>query len=111
MSAVIYQFLRMPVLWWLACRKGPVRFANVVRALWPHVTGIVVAGGALSMWRAAGIENRWVELIGGIPLSYLVAAGVIAITPAGRFGIIKDIEFARFMLKQLWNKFRRKAMA
>lgn len=86
--------VRKPLLFWYACRTGPVRLADFYRAILPSVCASFFVLAALFGFRrwAAGIKP-FAGLLASLPIAAAVAFLVFFIIPTGRRALrdVKDI--------------------
>jgi PST family polysaccharide transporter len=71
--------IRLPLTWWVTCRKGPVSVADIVSLAMPHLFACAAAAGALLL-------ARWkMHQLSGSELAALLAASygvyLVAILP------------------------------
>jgi O-antigen/teichoic acid export membrane protein len=85
-------FLRKPLLFWFACRSGPVRLADFYRAIFPSICAsffVLAALFGLRQW-ADGIKP-FAGLLASLPIAAAVAFLVFFIMPSGRRAL-KDVK-------------------
>ena len=70
---------RLPALWWMATRRGPVGLGDLLRVAVPFVVADAVAWGVLQGWMTTPGTAAM-----GLALSYLLGAGALMATQGGR---------------------------
>jgi O-antigen/teichoic acid export membrane protein len=85
-------FLRKPLLFWFACRTGPVRLADFYRAIFPSVCAALFVFAALFGFRSlAEGAKPWAGLLASLPIAVGAAFLVFFILPAGR-NALRDVK-------------------
>jgi PST family polysaccharide transporter len=85
-------FLRKPLLFWFACRTGPVRMADFYRAIFPSVCAALFVFAALFGFRSlAEGAKPWAGLLASLPIAVGAAFLVFFILPAGR-NALRDVK-------------------
>ncbi len=92
---VVTTALVMPVLFWRATRRGPVRLADLLGALAPFAPAMLAAGVAVAMldrsYAPAGVLGTALLLAA----AYAVAFAILAAMPVGRAALLRLREAAR----------------
>lgn len=101
LARAISLYAQTPFLWLYACRKGPVSIGMVIKALTPHVTGILVSAGALLLFHNPQPAQAWLELFGSLILCYVVCVCVILCFRSGRIALKKDVGFGMYFVKNI----------
>ncbi len=78
-------FVRKPLLFWFACRSGPVRLADFYRAVFPSACAALLTLAAVFAFRAwaAGMKP-WAGLLACLPLAAAASLLAFFALPAGR---------------------------
>jgi PST family polysaccharide transporter len=81
----IGEYLKAPLLWWYATRRGPVNFKMVASAVLPQIVSSIVACLLLSLAKEFKLEfHALITLIIGLVISYGSAALTMTLFPSGR---------------------------
>ena len=84
-------FLRKPLLFWFACRTGPVRTADFYRTIFPSFCAALGVLAALFAFRAwAGEIRPFVGLLVSLPVSAAAALAIFFVLPRGR-AALRDV--------------------
>ena len=76
--------VKMPVIWWIATRRGPLSLADFAASMLPHLAALLVVGGVFFNLRPA-LPAPGVGGIGVLTLaSYLGCLAVLGLFPAKR---------------------------
>lgn len=97
----IGEYIRTPILWRYALRKGPVRAANLARATGPQVAGVALSALALLAFRSvAGQIAPWLALTASFVLTYAATALIMPFFPGGRETVQQTLAPARRFLSR-----------
>jgi PST family polysaccharide transporter len=89
---------RMPVLWWMATRSGPVTLSDLCKAVMPHAAaGAASFAAVLLVLRLVQID-RFALLCISLCVSYAAAILVLAALPAGRATLRETCSLALAMI-------------
>jgi len=69
--------IKMPFVWWVISRSGPVRLPDLLTAAWPHCLAIATAGSGLVLARGLIEGSSLTGLIALILSSYLIYVGTL----------------------------------
>jgi O-antigen/teichoic acid export membrane protein len=91
--------VRKPLLFWFACRTGPVRAADFYRAILPSFCAALGVFGALFAFRAwADGVGPFAGLLASLPLAASAALAVFLALPRGR-AALRDVRSLLLLLK------------
>jgi PST family polysaccharide transporter len=77
-------FLRAPLTWWMAGRKGQVDLSSLLSHCAPHAAAMTVAGAALATSKLFWRFDHMATLLCGIVISYCVYGLTLSIFPEKR---------------------------
>ncbi|MCE6960735.1 lipopolysaccharide biosynthesis protein [Cereibacter sphaeroides] len=88
------EYLKVPAIWLLTCRSGPVGIRDMLRGVGPMIVAAHLVLGLLWVIKPTLPEPGLLALaIGGL-LSYLLTAAMIAVSPSGRETLREAWRFA-----------------
>ncbi|MGQ0533433.1 MAG: lipopolysaccharide biosynthesis protein [Caulobacteraceae bacterium] len=99
-------FLRLPVLWWLVTRAGPIRQAHLYLAAAPFAAGAAVCFLVLSALQRLPFPNDFTQLATSAIVAYAVAWGVAALFKTGRKTLADSVQLVRTELPRLLRRRR-----
>jgi PST family polysaccharide transporter len=76
--------LRMPVMWWMATRKGPVRLGDLLAIATPHAAASAVAFAAVIAFGQTANLGPHGTLTASLVVAYAASLLTLAAIPAGR---------------------------
>ncbi|HEY6430575.1 MAG TPA: lipopolysaccharide biosynthesis protein [Acetobacteraceae bacterium] len=85
--------LRMPVMWWMATRRGPVKLRDLLDTAAPHAAASMVALLAVLLLRYAVPLDSVLGLAVGLLASYAAALLTLGVIPSGRAMLRESISF------------------
>ncbi|HLI11588.1 MAG TPA: lipopolysaccharide biosynthesis protein [Alphaproteobacteria bacterium] len=102
--------IRVPVAFWLACRRGPVHVADLVRAVQPSALAALAAAGAVWLLRSfvfsAALPHPVTNLALTLPVALAAAALAFCAMPRSRAALHTIVKFPaalRGTAKQGWQ--------
>lgn len=99
--AIVGTILRAPFAFWLSSRRGPVRLADITRAVLPSITAGLCGVGAVAALREGVLDSSSLPAVAKLALAALIAFAVIiaafCVIPQSRHAL-SDL---RVMAKQL----------
>jgi polysaccharide transporter, PST family len=75
---------RMPVMWWMATRSGPVHLRDLYKIIAPYAVASAASYGAIFALREAATLDTIPGLAACLCVSYMAALLVLMLTPFGR---------------------------
>lgn len=81
--------LRMPFLWWIVTRKGPIRMRDLYGAAAPFAAAALAIYLALTALTYAPFPSAFIELAVNAILAYAIGLGVVSLFKGGR-GALAD---------------------
>lgn len=97
-------FVRMPVLWWLVARSGPIRMLDLYAAAAPFAAGAAACFCAVSALQVLPFPGDFWQLAASAVLGYATAWGVAALFPAGRKTMADSAQLLRSELPRLLRR-------
>jgi PST family polysaccharide transporter len=89
------EFIRTPIVWWYAARRGPIGARDVLGTVLPHLVGAAVSLGGGMAIRAVLPASQMAALLTALPLSYALSLSTILLFQAGRETVWQSISLAR----------------
>jgi PST family polysaccharide transporter len=87
--------IRLPFLWWLVTRTGPIRMLDLYAAALPFAVASAVTFLALIAMQGLPFPNAFTMLAVSAVAGYALSWGVIALFPAGRATFTDAIQILR----------------
>jgi PST family polysaccharide transporter len=86
--SLVGAFIRIPLLFWFACRVGPVRTADIYRTITvPLLTGVGVVGLLMLFRFLLKPANAFLGIVLCLLMAIVFALMVYFLTPQGRSGL------------------------
>ncbi|ULB11572.1 lipopolysaccharide biosynthesis protein [Cereibacter azotoformans] len=83
-AVAIAEYLKVPAIWALTCRRGPIRYRDMIRSVGPLVLSVHLVMGLLWLAKPHLPGPGLAALLQGGLLSYALTALMISTTSAGR---------------------------
>ncbi len=90
---------RMPVMWWMATRAGPVKLGDLYKAVLPHAVAGAASFAAIILVRHLTTIDGIALLLIALCVSYAVAMLVLALIPSGRATLRETCSLALALLR------------
>lgn len=103
------EYIRTPLLWWYATRRGPVNTLGIMPAILPQVISAAVTAAALYYLQALAIGPDILILTIGLTLSYGVYALTMSLFDHGRKTLGRTAMFAGHFLLHISPRRRTEA--
>ena len=104
-------FVRLPVLWWLVTRVGPIRLSHLYESTAPFAAGAAACFAVVFAAQRLPFPNDFAQLAASAILAYATAWGVAALFKTGRKTMADSIQLARTELPRLLRGGRAKPEA
>lgn len=83
-AVAIAEYLKLPAIWALTCRSGPIRLGDMLRGVGPLVAAVHLVMGLLWVIKPYVPGPGFVALVQGGLLAYALTALLISLTASGR---------------------------
>lgn len=103
------EYLRTPLLWWYATRRGPVKAGDIIPVVMPQVASAIVAAVALFYFHTIAIGPDMLLLAIGLLLSYGTFTLTMSLFNEGRKTLGRTAVFAGHFLLHVDPRRRRQA--
>ena len=90
---------RMPVMWWMATRSGPVHLRDLYNVVAPHAAASAASFAAIIVLRHAATTDTIPGLASCLCTSYAVAFLVLALIPSGRMTLRESMSLVSSILR------------
>ncbi|MGD9968424.1 MAG: lipopolysaccharide biosynthesis protein [Hyphomonadaceae bacterium] len=97
-------FVRLPALWWVVTRVGPIRMADLYIAAAPFAAGALACFAVVSGFQALPIQSDFVRLALSAVLAYATAWATAALFRTGRKTMADSIQLMRTELPRLLRR-------
>jgi polysaccharide transporter, PST family len=92
---------RMPVMWWMATRSGPVQLCDVCKTIAPYGAASVASFSAIFALRRAPMVDTTPGLAACLCISYMAAILALGLTRSGRATIRDSTALVQSVLRRV----------
>jgi len=94
--------IRLPVVWWVATRTGPVRLTHLLGAVGPHVAAALMTG--LALWLSSQIDPATAPIIftANVAGAYVIYLGILFLFPSKKALILQAAGRAHAFAQRKW---------
>lgn len=96
------EYIRTPLLWWYATRRGPVQLPDVIISVMPHTASGMVTAMVLYYLKQTVTGPDILLLIEGLVISYGIFALTMGLFRNGRRTLRRSAEFATRLLFHMY---------
>ncbi|MGD9981142.1 MAG: oligosaccharide flippase family protein, partial [Hyphomonadaceae bacterium] len=104
--ALVDLFVRLPVLWWMVTRVGPIRMRDLYGAAAPFAAGAIACFGVVSALQLAPFSNDFLLLAASAIAGYASAWSTAALFKTGRKTMADSVQLVRTELPRLLRRRR-----
>ncbi|MGP3698079.1 lipopolysaccharide biosynthesis protein [Rhodobacter sp. NSM] len=83
-AVAVAEYLKVPAIWGLTCRSGPIRLVDMLRGVGPLVVSVHLVMAILWFVKPHLPGSGFIALVQGGLLAYALTALMISLTPSGR---------------------------